>query len=82
MQSWCEIDWDRCIGCQLCIRVPTKKSEPYQVTVCPWGAITMVPVERMPEEVDHLGGPPHYAEENRSRFLQAAERQVRLMRGR
>lgn len=42
-RSWCEIDWDRCIGCKLCIRLPRKKSDPHTLAICPWEAITMVP---------------------------------------
>jgi hypothetical protein len=41
----------------------------------------MVPVEELPEAVEHLGGPTQYAEENRSRFLEAAQRQISMMRG-
>ena len=43
LQSWCEIDVERCVGCEVCVHVPTKKSDPYELTVCPWDAIEMVP---------------------------------------
>ncbi len=75
LQSWCEIDWDRCIGCKLCIRLPGKKSEPYTLTVCPWGAIEMVPTENAAEAVEQVGGPAEYIAEHRSRLVQAARRQ-------
>ena len=47
LQGWCEIDWDRCIGCRLCIRIPKKtKSQMYELLVCPWDAIEMMPARR------------------------------------
>jgi electron transport complex protein RnfB len=81
LQSWCEVDWDRCLGCRLCIRVPGKKSDPYTVVVCPWGAIEMVPVDRLLEAVGRLGGPPELAEANRQRLLAVAQRQRESARG-
>jgi electron transport complex protein RnfB len=76
MLSWCEIDWDYCIGCRLCILVPTKKSDPYNLFVCPWDAIRMVRPEDLVDEVDRMGGPREYASENRDRLREAAKRQV------
>jgi electron transport complex protein RnfB len=76
VQPWCEVDWDRCIGCKLCARAPRKKSDPYQLTVCPWEAVEMVPVDRIVEAVAHIGGPPRVAEANRLRLLDAARRQA------
>ena len=43
LQSWCEIDVERCVGCEVCVHIPTKKSDPYELLVCPWDAIEMVP---------------------------------------
>ena len=43
LQSWCEIDVERCVGCEVCVHIPTKKTDPYELTVCPWDAIEMVP---------------------------------------
>lgn len=45
VQAWCVVDLDRCIGCELCIHIPRKKSDPYELLVCPWEAIEMVPAE-------------------------------------
>ena len=81
MQSWSEVDWDRCIGCGLCIRVPGKRSDPYRLAVCPWEAIEMVPVAKLAEAAERLGGPPQIADANRRRLLAAARRQVGLARG-
>ena len=81
LQAWCEVDWDRCIGCRLCIRVPGENSEPYTLVVCPWGAIEMVPVEALVEAVGQLGGPPQMAEANRHRLLAVAQRQRESARG-
>ena len=27
LQSWCEIDVERCVGCEVCVHIPTKKSD-------------------------------------------------------
>ena len=80
--SWCEIDWDRCVGCRLCIRIPTRKSGRHTLEVCPWEAITMVPVGRLVEAAQRLGGPPDYAAANRPRLVEIARRQVALAQGR
>ena len=71
---WCEVDFDRCIGCALCVRVPKKKANPYELKICPWDAIDMVPSEVLPHAVDGIGGPPDYAAQNRERLRAAAER--------
>lgn len=76
MQGFCEVDWDRCIGCKLCIRIPKRKSDPYRLLVCPWEAIEMVPLEDLAEAAVRIGGPPGLAEANRDRLLAIARRQV------
>lgn len=65
VQSWCEVDLDRCVGCALCIRIPRKKSDPYELLVCPWDAIEMVPPEAVQRVVAQLGGPPEYVAAHR-----------------
>ena len=30
-QSWCEIDLERCVGCEVCVHIPTKKSNHYEL---------------------------------------------------
>ena len=47
LQSWCEIDIERCVGCEVCVHIPRKKTDPYDLTVCPWDAIEMVPTEQV-----------------------------------
>ncbi len=76
--SWCEVDWDRCIGCCLCIRLPKGKSEAYTMVVCPWNAIEMVPIADLAGWVHLAVGPAPMAEEARRRLGESAERQVRL----
>jgi electron transport complex protein RnfB len=44
-QQWCEIDLERCVGCEVCVHIPQKKTNPYELTVCPWDAIEMVPTD-------------------------------------
>ena len=41
-QSYHEIDTSRCIGCQLCYRIPTLSTDRYTLEICPWNAIDMV----------------------------------------
>jgi len=74
-ESWCEIDWDECIGCRLCIRIPQSGHKPYVLDVCPWEAIEMVATETVAEQIDDIGGPAGYLEENRSRLIAMAQRQ-------
>ena len=73
-EAWCEVDLDRCIGCAFCVRVPKKKSAPYELKICPWDAIEMVPPALLPQAITAIGGPHRYAEENRDRLLEAATR--------
>lgn len=78
VESWCEIDLDRCIGCELCVRVPRRRSEPYELTVCPWDAIEMVPTEHVVETVAQIGGPPDYQLENQRRLIGVARHWAEL----
>jgi ferredoxin len=41
-ESYHQIDTSRCIGCQLCYRVPTESTEHYDLEICPWNAIDML----------------------------------------
>lgn len=72
LQSWCEIDLDRCVGCQLCVHIPGKKSNPYELKVCPWDAIEMVPIEQAAQAVSKIGGPPQYVKDNWDRLVETA----------
>ena len=72
LQSWCEIDLDKCVGCQLCVRIPGKKSNPYDLKVCPWDAIEMVPTEKAAQVAAQIGGPPEYVEKNWERLVETA----------
>ena len=69
LQAFCEIDWDRCIGCRLCIRLPRAEADRYRLTVCPWEAIEMLPLAELAAVVDRLGGPPEYARSQQPRLL-------------
>ena len=51
LQSWCEIDLERCVGCEVCVHIPQKKTNPYELTVCPWDAIEMVATEQVAQVV-------------------------------
>jgi Na+-translocating ferredoxin:NAD+ oxidoreductase subunit B len=78
LQSWCEIDLDKCVGCQLCVRIPGKKSNPYELKVCPWDAIEMVPTEQAAQIVAQIGGPPKYVEKNWDRLVDTAQNLAEL----
>lgn len=41
-QSYHQIDISRCIGCQMCYRVPSESTGPWQMEICPWNAIDMI----------------------------------------
>ena len=73
-ESWCEIDLEVCIGCALCVRLPRKKGDPYELLVCPWDAIEIIPTEQLAEHVLQTGGPPDYMAEHRARQLGIAQR--------
>ena len=45
-QKFVEIDLDICIGCELCVRAHKRKGA-YDLKVCPWDAIEMVPVDNV-----------------------------------
>ncbi len=74
VDAWCEVDLDRCIGCGFCVRVPKKRDDPYELKICPWDAIEMVPAELLPQAITKIGGPASYAAENQPRLLAAAQR--------
>ncbi len=78
LQSWCEIDVERCVGCEVCVHVPTKKSDPYELTVCPWDAIEMVPTIHVAQEVANKGGPDDYLRDNWLRIVEPAIRMAEL----
>jgi Na+-translocating ferredoxin:NAD+ oxidoreductase subunit B len=72
-QSWCEIDFERCVGCEVCVHIPQKKTNPYELLVCPWDAIEMVPTEKLAAVVAQIGGPPEYIVENWDRLVGSAQ---------
>jgi electron transport complex protein RnfB len=74
LQSWCQIDLERCVGCEVCVHVPRKKSDPYELTVCPWDAIEMVPTTEVAQSVAVKGGPPEYVEKHWDELVGAAHR--------
>jgi len=78
LQSWCEIDVERCVGCEVCIHIPTKKSDPYELTVCPWDAIELVPTVQVAQAVASKGGPPDYMLSNWDRLVVPAQRMAEL----
>ena len=70
---WCEVEMPQCIGCALCARVPHRRANPYELKICPWDAIEMVPTEYLPQAVAEIGGPAQYVGENRQRLIDAAQ---------
>ena len=78
IQSWCEIDVERCVGCEVCVHIPGKKSNPYELLVCPWDAIEMVPTINAAEIVAQKGGPPGYLHDNWERVVEPAIRMSQL----
>ena len=80
-QSWCEIDLERCVGCEVCVHIPQKKTNPYELLVCPWDAIEMVPTETLATVVAEIGGPPDYIRENWDRLVGTAQHLAELKAG-
>jgi Na+-translocating ferredoxin:NAD+ oxidoreductase subunit B len=78
LQSWCQIDLERCVGCEVCVRLPRKKTDPYDLTVCPWDAIEMVPTEEVAVAVSQIGGPPEYIQANWDRLVGTAQHLAEL----
>ena len=77
-QQWCEIDIERCVGCEVCVHIPQKKSNPYELLVCPWDAIEMVPTENAAQVMAQIGGPPEYIHENWDRLVSTAQNLAEL----
>ena len=77
-QSWCEIDLERCVGCEVCVHIPQKKTNPYELLVCPWDAIEMVKTEDVAQVVAQIGGPPEYIHENWDRLVGTAQHLAEL----
>ena len=78
LQSWCEIDLERCVGCEVCVHIPQKKSNPYELVVCPWDAIEMIKTEEVAQVVAQIGGPPAYIHENWDRLVGTAQHLAEL----
>jgi Na+-translocating ferredoxin:NAD+ oxidoreductase subunit B len=77
-QQWCEINLERCVGCEVCVHIPGKKSNPYELTVCPWDAIEMVPTQNVAVVVAQIGGPPEYIQANWDRLVGSAQHLAEL----
>lgn len=78
LQSWCQIDLERCVGCEVCVRIPQKKTNPYDLRVCPWDAIEMVPTLELAQVVAQIGGPPEYVYEHWDRLVGTAQHLAEL----
>ena len=61
--------------------IPQKASNPYELTVCPWNAIEMVPTEQVAQYVAQIGGPPEYIEKNWDRLVGTAQHLAELKAG-
>jgi len=60
------------------VHIPGKKSNPYDLKVCPWDAIEMVPTEEVAQVVAQIGGPPEYVEQNWDRLVGTAQKLAEL----
>ena len=69
---------ERCVGCEVCVHIPQKKTNPYELTVCPWNAIEMVPTELAAQTVAQIGGPPEYIVANWDRLVGTAQHLAEL----
>lgn len=71
---WCEVDIERCIGCRLCVRLPRRRAGGYELQICPWEAIEMLPVDELPDVAAQREGPPAFLAHGRPRLVDAATR--------
>lgn len=78
-QYWCEIDLERCVGCQVCVHISQKNSNPYELKVCPSDAIEMVATEQVAQVVAQIGGPLEYIRENWDRLVGTAQHPAERM---
>jgi electron transport complex protein RnfB len=78
VETWCEIDLERCVGCEVCVHIPGKKTNPYELKVCPWDAIEMIPTEQVAQVVAQIGGPPEYIRDNWDRLVGTAQHLAEL----
>jgi ferredoxin len=60
-QSYHVVDTSRCIGCQMCYRVPSESTGPWTMEICPWNAIDLIHNPNVKEWESVLA--PYYAEE-------------------
>ena len=72
-EAFCQIDIERCVGCEVCVHIPRKKTDPYELTVCPWDAIEMVPTIEVAQVVAQIGGPPEYIDEHWDELVGTAQ---------
>ena len=60
------------------MHIPGKKSNPYELLVCPWDAIEMVPTEKRGRRMAQVGGPPEYIHEHWDRLVGTAQQLAEL----
>ena len=61
-QSYHVIDTSRCIGCQMCYRVPSESTGPWTMEICPWNAIDLIHNPNVKEWESDLA--PYFTGEN------------------
>lgn len=52
-ESYHVIDTTRCIGCQMCYRVPSESTGPWTMEICPWNAIDLIYNPNFKEAQEH-----------------------------
>lgn len=52
-QSYHVIDTARCIGCQMCYRVPSESTGPWTMEICPWNAIDLIHNPNVKDPINH-----------------------------
>jgi electron transport complex protein RnfB len=60
------------------VHIPTKRSDPYELLVCPWDAIEMIKTVDVAHAVAQKGGPDDYLRENWGRVVEPAIRMAEL----
>lgn len=58
-ESYHQIDTSRCIGCQMCYRVPAESNDRFNLEICPWNAIDMLHNPNV-KPAEHSALEPYY----------------------
>ena len=78
VEAWCEVELEQCIGCELCVRIPRKRSRsPTSCWFAPGKRLKLCPRNKRPRPLLASADPVDYAREHRDRLIGAARHLAR-----